>query len=123
MSHPITRITFDDSTLPVDATTTIMFESSTAFPGKRQFLYAGLNRLTWDVAHDKAAKIELSKSDDRGVTYEIVETLTLPAAAPTASRGSFLIEQYDDFKVVWINGGTTQTKWDVSMSLVDERAS
>lgn len=109
-------MTYDDSTLPTGSTTTTLFSSVTAFPGKRFCAQApGMERFVVDLVRSHPGTLSVDRSSDRGVTWQNVLTTA-------DGRVMFSVADYDDFRVQWINGGTTQTSWKVAMSFIHDRA-
>lgn len=122
MGHGITKITFDDSVLPTGADNIELLNTAIACTGKRQLNGVGgaMKRFVWNIVFDAAATIRLDKSDDRGVTWVTVGAAVTPV---TGVDGGFLIEHYDDFRIVWVNGGAgNQTVWEVDIALDGERS-
>ncbi len=115
-----TKITFDDSTLPTGSGDTIMYDTSVVWTGKNQFARGGIRKIVLDIVHDQAAELRLHKSSDRFVANDVQVSATVLAAGTT--QAEFLVETYDDFRVVWENGGIDQGQWEVDMALSDDRA-
>lgn len=106
-----------------DSNTYVLFSSVTAFPGKRYPGMHGYKRFVVSVRHNNATAtvMNLYKSTNRGVNWFLIGTFS---AASTTVDDVFdcLVEHLDDFKVEWVNGGTAQTTFIVSMALTSERA-
>lgn len=121
MGHGITHITFDDSVLPTGNDNIDLFNSAIACTGKRQINGAGggMKRFVWNIVFDLPGELRLDKSDDRGASWV---TVGAAVAAVTGVDGGFLIEHYDDFRIVWVNGGVSQTVWNVDIALDGERS-
>lgn len=112
---PIVHITYDDSTAPTDSNTIVLFDSTVAWPAKRQHQYAGIRRFNWHIRRSHNGTVRLRKSDDRGANWSTVSDTG-------DAEGSFEVHRYDDFQVQWVNGGTTQTTWDVDINLTEKDA-
>lgn len=106
-----------------DANTYTLFSSVLAFQGARMAPQMGYKRLMVDIKNANAGTLKLYKSPDRGVNwYQINEQAVGAAAANATNPYDFLIEEYDDFKLDWVNGGASQAAmWQVSISLSDSR--
>ena len=121
MGHGITKITFDDSVLPTGNDNIELFNTVVACTGKRQLNGVGgaMKRFVWNIVFDLPANIRLDKSNDRGANWVPVGAVV---AAATGVDGGFLIEHYDDFRIVWVNDGVSQTVWEVDIALDGERS-
>lgn len=114
-------ITYNGSTPGADSNTYVLFSSVTAFPGKRMHSYGGMKRFVVGVRHSSAGTINLYKSSDRGANWVLADTFS---AASTTLEDLYdaLVEHFDDFKVEWVNSGSAQSPWVVSMALSSGRA-
>jgi hypothetical protein len=115
-------VTYTGEAPGADSELYVLFDSTVAFLGARMAQGAGIKRIIIGVNHSDAGDFVLSKSADRGATWQIVTTV---AAASTSDDEEdpfdALIENYDDFKVEWENGNVAQDPWMVSIALSDER--
>lgn len=113
-------ITYTGSTPGADSNTYVLFSSVEAFPGKRMAPGVGYKRFVLGVRHSSAGTVNLYKSADRGTNWVLVDTFS---AASTTEEDLYdaLIEHMDDFKVEWVNSGSAQNPWVVSMALSPER--
>lgn len=91
--------------------------------GKYYLGMHGLKRLVLDLKHNAALTLNPYKSSDRGVTWHQLDTeaVAVPAATESTTR-TYLVEEYADFKLEAVNGGSAQTTWNVSVALSPERA-
>lgn len=64
-----------------------------------------------------------SSNVTRGTNWKQIgeAAIAAPAANATVVR-DFLVEEYNDFKLDWVNGGSAQTTWELSIALTDDRA-
>lgn len=113
--------TYTGSTPGADSNTYVLFSSVTAFPGKRYAGMTGMKRMVVGVRHSSAGTINLYKSADRGTNWVLADTFS---AASTTAEDLYdaLVEHMDDFKVEWVNTGSAQTTWVVSLALSSGRA-
>lgn len=112
-------ISYDDSVLPTGSDEPILFDTSVACTGKRQIngVGGGQKRFLWNIVHDNPGNLRLEKSSDRGVTW--VPVITVPSASGV--DGGFVIQHYDDFRILWVNLAVDQLVWDVTISLTGMR--
>lgn len=121
----VMRVKYTGSTPAADGNTYVLFSTVVAFNGANMAQNAGMKRLIVDIGHAAAGTMNLYRSQNRGTTWDQVYTSgSIAAPASTASTiRDFAIEEYQDFKLEWVNGGSTQaTRWIVDMSLTDQRA-
>lgn len=115
-----TKIKFDDSTLPTGSGDTTLFDTSVAYTGKSQFRAGGIRKFVFNIVHNQSANIRLHKSDDRFVSNDIQVSTTALVAGTT--EGEFLVELFDDWRVIWENAGVDQGVWEVDLALSDDRS-
>lgn len=111
--------------LPAISATVILFSTVASFPGAKYLQQMGLHRLLVTIDNDQAGTIRAYKSADRGVTWTRILADIAVAASAANTEGTvkdFLIEQYADFKLEWVNNGATaQTTFNVSMVIDESR--
>ena len=114
-------ITYDGATPGADSNTYVLFSSVSAFPGKRMHSGLGLKRFVVGIRHSSAGTINLYKSADRGTNWVLADTFS---AASTTAEDLYdaLVEHMDDFKVEWVNTGSAQSPWVVSLAFSSNRA-
>ncbi len=112
-----------------DSNTYNLFSSVTAFPGAWMAQGAGYKRIIGAVNVVQAGTIKLYYSLDagngvaRGTNWvQVGGDFAASASATDVTTFDFDIEAFPDFKVDFVNGGTAQTGWTVTMSLASERA-
>ena len=101
------------STAPTDSDTTTIFNSVTAF-GQGVFRTLGIKRISFGAEHSHAATVKAYMSTNHGTNWDQVEgdeALTAPASGDIGGPLDFYVAPYMDFKLEWVNGGTTQTTW------------
>lgn len=84
----------------------------------------GLKRVIVDIKHSQVFTLNWYKSNDRGTTWHQLGTeaaIAVPANATTIR--DYLIEEYDDFKLELVNGGSAQATFAVNVALSPERSS
>lgn len=117
----ICKFTYAGTAPGADSNTYVLFSSVVALNGKRMHTHFGLNRLVVDVKHSQNGTFKLSKSQDRGTTWHQVDSV---AVTETTNSDIYdaLVEEYDDFKLEWVNAGSAQATWAVDIALVGSRA-
>lgn len=101
------------STAPTDSNDTEIFNSVTAF-GQGVFRTLGLRRLSFAAEHSHAATLKFYMSTNHGTNWDQVGadiTMGVPAAGDIGGPEDFDCATYRDVKIIWTNGGTTQTTW------------
>lgn len=114
-------ITYTGTPLPTGSTTNILFSTVAAFPGANYLAQTGMKRLQLDLFVSQNGVLNWYKSPDRGNTWHQLSTQAITASGTSSSTLDILCEEYADFKIEWVNGGVTQTVFDISMALSDER--
>lgn len=108
-----------------DGNTYTIFNSVTAFNGANMAQNAGFKRYMVDMKHSQSGTLNFYYSLNRGTSWNQVYTsgaIAAPASTSSTIR-DFAIEQYPDFKLEWVNGGSAQATWSIAQTLTDERAS
>ena len=115
-------VTYGGAAPGADSNTYLLFSSVAAFPGKRMHSALGFKRFVVGVRHSSAGTINLSKSTDRGTNWVLCDTFS---AASTTLEDLYdaLVEHFDDFKVEWVNTGSAQSPWSVSLAFSSGHAS
>lgn len=111
------------STPGADSNTYPLFSTITAGFGGDACATHGLKRLFVTVDNNNTGTFVLSRSNDRGTTWVVVDSQA--AAASTSTSVSYydaVILGFKDFKLEWTNGGSAQTGFTVTISLDDGRA-
>ena len=117
---PITRIKYTGTALPTDSDTFVLFDSTTLLPtSKAQGVLqaCGIRRFNWGFLCSHDGVLELDSTDDGGVTWRHVTEVNVDGGTATTRRGSFDVENFQGFRVRWVNGGTTQTTFEPDLSL------
>lgn len=130
MSYP--RIGYTGSTPGADSNTYVLFatilpatptDAQNANWPQNMFMLADVHKFCLLLKNNQSGTINIYESEDRGVTWQQVDTLAVSAAASTGSNPmEFLVEGMKDMKIEWVNGGSAQTTWSVNMSLSSDRA-
>lgn len=112
MSHENISIAVS-TTAPVDAETTVLFISTTAFGNAKMLRHLGIKRISFAVEHSHAGTLTAYRSSNSGTSWDVynVQTVGVPAANNISGPYDYLVDTFDDWKLEWTNGGTTQTTW------------
>lgn len=116
-----TKVALVNTALPTGSDTIELYSSVVGATAPHQLVSGGMKLFLLDIAHDEDGTIRVEKSKDRGLTWHTVTTTAITAAVPTTKQ-AFQLEVFDDFRVLWINGGSDQTVWVVDMCLSNQRA-
>lgn len=116
-----TVIPYTGSAPGADSNTYVLFSTVSAFPGKRMAQSGGGKRFVASVRHAAAGTLNLYKSTDRGTNWVLISTLAC-ASTTVDDTLDALIEHLDDFKMEWVNGGSPQATFVVSMAISTNRA-
>lgn len=103
------------STAPTDSDTTTLFNSETSW-GLNCLSALDVKRISFGVRNSHAGTLKAYEKSD-GTNWRQFDSQSVGAAASTAISGpyDYLIDTYKNFKLDWVNGGTTQTTWDPVM--------
>lgn len=122
MSRSVT-FKYSGSTPGADSNTYNIFSSVTAFQGANMAQNSGLKRLFVTIDNPQSGTLKFYRSLDRGTTWvQVGGDFAATSAAADVTTFDGLIEGFPDFKLDWVNGGSAQTGWTVSISLTPERA-
>jgi hypothetical protein len=118
----LTPITNNSSPPGADSNTYPLYNSVTCWQGKRFPQMYGFKRLLVDIKCSQNGTLKWYKSSDRGANWlQIGERAVTAPAANDTEIDDYLIEEYDDFKLDWVNSGSAQATWNVSIALSDSR--
>lgn len=130
MSAETTIIRYTGATPGADANTYPFFDTVTAFPAPRYVAMNQMKRLQVGLSNSQAGTYNWYKSSSRvtnpslttsQVTWTQIGTVAVAAGATAENTNDFLIEEYDDFKLEFVNGGVAQATWVVNLALSGER--
>lgn len=122
------RIPYTDTALPLAAATVTIFNTVNLFPAGNFCPQLGYKRVQIDIFNSQAGTLNWFKSrGHRGATsalttWDQIGTQPVPLVAAGASNTfDLLLEEYEEFKVEFVNGGSNQTVFDVDVALTDSR--
>lgn len=106
-----------------DSNTYTIFSSIAAGMGGNACAGHGLKRLFVTIDNNNTGTLVLSRSNDRGTTWVVVDSQAAAASTATSvTQYDAVILGFPDFKLEWTNGGSAQTGFTVTISLDDGRA-
>ena len=111
------------TTAPVDAETTTLFTTTTAF-GTGAFRNLPIARFSFSVKNSHGFTLIADRSINDGTTWTTYFSQAYAAAASDAITGpvDFLVDTFEDWRLRVTNGGTTQTTWTPEMHGHENRA-
>lgn len=126
MSAETTAIPYQGLTPGADANTYVMFSTAAAFPSANYCAMNRMKRFQIGLSNSQAGTYNWYKSNTRLTSPSATPVWTLIGtqaivAAPPENTNDFLIEEYADWKLEFVNGGVAQATWVVSMALSGER--
>ena len=132
MTAESVNVPYTGLTPGADANTYVLFSTATAFPAP---YYAPMNRLkrlqvglsnsqagtyNWYKSNTRATPVNGS-STNAAMVWTQIGTAAIAAGATAENTNDFLIAEYADFKLEWVNGGVAQATWVPNLSLAGER--
>lgn len=128
MSETIRVAPTNSSTPGTDSNTYVMFDSTVTFgvgvdgDSRNQTLIGHeIARVIFTLNNNQAGTIRAYRSINKGTSWDQVGgDIVVAAAAATDVNGpyDFLTDPHPDFRISWINGGTAQTTWRPSITMV-----
>jgi hypothetical protein len=127
MSADTAAITYQGLTPGADTNTYVMFSTAVAFPSANYCAMNRMKRLQVGLSNSQAGTYNWYKSNTRLTApsatpvWTQIGTRAVAAGATAENDDDFLIEEYADFKLEFVNAGVAQATWVVSMALSGER--
>lgn len=127
MSAETTIVTYQGGTPGADVNTYVFFNTATAFPSANYCAMNRMKRLQVGLSNSQAGAYNWYKSNTRLTNpsatpvWTQIGTVAVPIGATTENTNDFLIEEYADFKLEFVNGGVAQATWVVNLALSGER--
>lgn len=99
---------------PIDSATTTLFDSTVAF-GVDVMRHLPFARISIGFNNSHAFTLNAAESTDKGVTWRVFSATAVgvPAANTISGPYDFLVDIYHEVRFQIVNGGTTQTTWEV----------
>jgi hypothetical protein len=123
----IIRVKYDGTALPTDSDTFTLWDST----GNNAYRNSSsadiinqhsLKRCNVSVECSHKGTLTASWSDDDGTEWNVYDQRVMPASGTNmAHQFSIDIAGRRDVKIEWVNGGTTQTNFDVQTSLTSDQ--
>lgn len=127
MSMETVPIQYQGGTPGADANTYVFFNTATAFPAPYYCAMHRLKRLQVGLSNSQAGTYNWYKSNTRLTSpsatpvWTQIGTRAVAAGATVENTDDFLIEEYADFKLEFVNGGVAQATWVPNLALSGER--
>ena len=117
--HGHTRIKYGGTALPADSDTETLFDTTAfAHPSSGVFQQGGWRYFNFKVDHSHKGTIVADLSDDGGASWSQFWSHALaPHHADIMNFNHIPIVEGVDFRVRWVNGGTTQTTFKPFLTL------
>lgn len=122
----ITRIKYTGTALPEDSDTETIYSTlSNVAHGQAKsgdvLRQVGARRCVVDVFCSHKGTLQASLSNDDGTNWrKYKEHVMPPTTAGQVWHFEFEVSGLRDFRLQWVNGGTTQTTFDINVYLTDE---
>ena len=134
MSAETVHIRYTGATPGADVLAYPFLDTVVAFPGARYVGMHRLKRLVIDLSSSAVGTFNLYKSSTRvtnpalattrdttKVVWQQIATFAAPAGLPNSYILDLLVEEYDDFKLEFVNSGAAQATWLPNIALTGER--
>jgi hypothetical protein len=118
----------NSSTPGTDSNTYVMFDSTVTFGvgidgdvRNHTLIAHEISRVIFSLNNNQAGTIRAYRSTNKGTNWDQVGGDIVVAAAPATDINGpydFLTDAHPDFRISWINGGTAQTTWRPSITMV-----
>lgn len=118
MDQETIKFTPQGATPGGDSNDYTQFDSTTCFTGGLRA--HDISRIIWGVQNSQAGSLKAYWSANRGTTWNLYSTTAvgIPAAGASSGPYGFLVDPYDDWKLVWTNGGVAQATWIATGSMI-----
>lgn len=129
----IRPFSYTGTALPTTSETVVLFATAPTFTAgvsdgrgfgrKHELQRMRVHRVLLDLTNSHNGTLRAFQSQDRGKTWvQVAPDIAVAAsAASSTNQVDFLVEPYPDWKLVWVNGATTQTTFTVNVVGVDQR--
>jgi len=128
MSREVINVAVSGGTPGADSNTYVLFDSTVTFAAPNQsnsksttLSAHGISRIELTLVNAVAGTLKGYRSVDKGANWDQVGgDIAVPINAATDVNGpyDFLVDSYGDFRISWVNGGSTQTTWRPQISLI-----
>lgn len=116
------RIKYSGTAPGADSNTYVLFSTVASFTMANAAQMGGVHKLVLTLKNSQAGTLNTWRSTDRGVTWVQITTEAITAGtATTSTPREYLLEQFADFKLEWVNSAVAQATWVVDMALTDAR--
>lgn len=116
-----TTVKYIGTALPTDSDTFTLFDTTSTGHWTGMLAHTQTCRVLVDIKHSHNGTLKSYKSKDGGTNWVAMSSQAVTASAAT-SAADYLVEGLRDFKLEWVNGGTTQTTFVADIVLSSDRA-
>lgn len=108
--------------LPAGSATHTLFNSLDNF-GVNKLLDTPIKRISLTLFHNQAGTLDASRSIDGGITWRVYSRLAvaIPAANTISGAYHYIVEQFGNWKLEWVNGGVSQTIFEPELVAYETR--
>ena len=118
-----TRIKYTGTALPGNAESITMLDTTTNGMWKGFIQHSCWARVAVDIHNSHSGTLDLYKLEADEVTWEKISTTAVAAAsADSSNQYDFWIEPYLGVRIIWVNGATPQTAFDIDMVATSDRS-
>lgn len=112
-TEEVVRVSISGGTPGADSNDYILFSSVVAFGAAGLLPISGLKRFSFGGYNDQAGTLKAYRSTNLAVTWDLYYSNAIVAASSGALTGpiDFDVSPYQDWKLVWTNGGVAQGIW------------
>lgn len=127
MSAETAQIRYTGATPGADANAYVIFDTTVLFLGARYCAESKMKRLQVGLSNSQAGTLNWYKTQSRvtstntPIVWTQIGAVAVAAGATAENTYDFLIEEYADWKLEFVNGGVAQATWLVDMALSGER--
>ena len=102
-----------------DSNDYVLFDSTVCF-GTAGLRSHDISRAEFGVQNSQTGTLKAYWSADKGTNWNLYNStaVAIPAAGASSGPYDYLVDAYDDWKLVWTNGGSAQTTWRTSLTLI-----
>ena len=116
------RVKYIGTALPADSDVETIFDTTSTGHWTDMLNHMGVKRVRFEAKHSHNATVNTYFSDDGGTNWEAVSSTAVTGGGSDTNIVDALVEGYKDWKMEWVNGGTTQTEFKPVIALVCDRS-
>lgn len=107
---------------PTGSNDVTLFDSTVQFGGGGMIPLMGIERIAFTAEHDQAFTLKAYRSTNKGVSWDEYDrrAVSAPAANNISGPFDYVVNTYQDWKLVLTNGGVDQGLWRPEISFTEE---